>query len=189
MIIVIASQHGAGKSTVTELLSQHFSWLRTLDMGEKFRALAKDKGLSIEEFTRLLTEKPEESDRIDREMDDWQKKEIAKGDIIVNSSVGAMLTEDADLKVLLTCPLNIRAKRVFEGKSRLGDSSFTSVAEVENDLVERDRNDQERYKRLYNFDMFDTDNYDVVIDTGEMTKKEAVQKVMDELKRRNPNAF
>jgi len=188
MIITVASQHGAGKTTVTTLLSERLG-LRLLDMGAKFRALGKEKGMSIEDFVKFLTENPGESDKIDREMDDHQKQEIAAGDIIVNSNVGAMLAENADLKVLLTCPLGVRGRRVFEGKQRLGDSRFTSVGEAEQDLVERDRNDQERYKRLYNFDMFDTNNYGLVIDTGETAKNEVVQKILDELKRRNPNAF
>ena len=125
----------------------------------------------------------------DREMDDFQKKKIEAGGIVVNSNVGAMLAGGAGLKVFLECPLDVRAKRVFQGQRRESDTRFASVEEAKKDLVERDRNDSERYKRLYGFDMFDKSHYDLVLDTSEMAKNEVVQKIMDELKRRNPNAF
>jgi len=63
------------------------------------------------------------------------------------------------------------------------------VEEMEKQLLERDRNDRERYLRLYGFDMFDKSHYDMIIDTSEMGKNEVVHKIVEELKRRAPNAF
>ncbi|MCK4327825.1 MAG: (d)CMP kinase [Candidatus Diapherotrites archaeon] len=189
MIIVVASQHGAGKSTAVNGLLEAFSGMRKLEMGKKFRELAEEKGMTIDEFSKFLASNPAESDRIDREMDDYQKREIAKGNIIVDSSLGAMAAEGADIKVLLTCNAETRAQRVLGGGKRYGDEGAGTVGEMARQLIERDKNDQERYKRLYGFDMFDTGNYDLVVDTGETTKNEVVQKIVDELKRRNPNAF
>ena len=184
MIIVIASQHGAGKTTLMNLLSKRFPQLRVLEMGKKFRELAMKRGMSIEDFSKYLSEHPEESEKIDREMDRWQKEQIEEGDIMINSNLGAMVANNADIKVLLVCPLDVRAKRVFE-KQREGDRKATSIEQVKQNLLERDRSDRERYLRLYNFDMFDKKHYDIILNTAEMTPEEEVETIIKEMKRRS----
>ncbi len=189
MIIVIARQHGAGGTTVMGLLLKRLPGMRKLEMGKKFRVMAKERGMSIDEFSKMLNENPTEAEKVDRAMDSYQKEEVGKGNIIVNSNLGAMVAPNADLKVLLTCDLEVRAKRVLKGGRRFGDSKAETVEEMERQLAERDENDRERYMRLYGFDMFDKSHYDLIIDTSEMAKNEVVQKIIEELKRRAPNAF
>ena len=172
-----------------DLLLKEFPGMRHLEMGKKFRLLAKKRGMTIDVFSKLLNDDPAEAEKIDREMDDYQKKEVGKGDIIVNSNLGAMVAPDADLKVLLVCDLAVRAKRVLAGGVRFGDDRAETQEQMEKQLAERDKNDRERYMRLYGFDMFDKSHYDLVVDTSEMAKNEVVQKIMSEIKRRVPNAF
>lgn len=184
MIIVVASQHGAGKSTAVDGLLKKFPKMRKIEMGKKFRELAEERKMSIDEFSQLLSDNEEESDKVDRVMDEYQKEEVAKSDIIVDSNLGAMVATDADLRVLLVCDAKIRAERVIKGGKRYGDKEATNVETMAYQLDERDKNDSERYKRLYEFDMFDWENYDLVVDTAENTKKEVVQKIVKALKRR-----
>lgn len=189
MIVVIARQHGAGGTTIMNLLLQKLPGMRKLEMGKKFRLLAEERGMTIDEFSELLNKTPAEAEKVDRAMDEYQKKEVEKGNIIVNSNLGAMAAPNADLKVLLVCDLGVRARRVLAGGKRFGDSKAETVEEMKKQLSDRDRNDRERYLRLYGFDMFDKSHYDLIIDTSEMAKNEVVQKIIKELKRRVPNAF
>ncbi len=189
MIITVASNHGAGKSTTVDLLLEALPNMHKVDISRRFRELAAERGMNADDFTEFLTQNADESEQVDREIDEYQKQQIEKGNVIVDSNLGAMLAPKATLKVFLKCDIKKRAKRVFEGGLRYGDKIVETPKQMEKQLETRDKNDQERYKKLYGFDMFNHKHYDLILNSGENTKKEVVQNIMDELKRRNPNAF
>jgi len=178
MIITVASQHGAGKSTAVDLLLKRFPRMRKLEMGAKFRQLAEKHGMTIDDYISWLTKNPKESGRVDREMDEYQKSEIAKGNILVDSNLGALFAPNADVRVLITCPAEVRARRVLADPSRKGDKKAASVSQEASTLKERDENDRKRYLKLYKFDMFDPKNYDVVIDTAKTPKDAVVNRII-----------
>ena len=73
--------------------------------------MAQEHNMTIEEFNTFVEERLE----IDKEIDKRQAEEAKKGNTIVDSNLGAHFI-DADLKVWLTAPLDVRAKRIFTGK-------------------------------------------------------------------------
>ena len=53
-----------------------------------------------------------------------------------------------------------------------------AIAEVK----ERNQNDEDRYKRLYNIDLWNPNNYNLVIDTSERTPEEVLDIILNEFK-------
>lgn len=182
MIVTVASQHGAGKTTLVKTLAEHLPDLRPIVMGDKFRAEAEERSMTIEAFMSFLLQNEKESEIFDRKVDDWLIAELKKGNVIVDSSIGPYLAPKDSLNIFLKCELNERAKRVFEGTPRARDSPVESVDQVKQNLMERDENDQKRYLRLYNYDIFDDDNYVLVIDTTELQSEDVVKMVLEAIK-------
>lgn len=152
MIITISGCIGSGKTTVAKALSRRFG-LRHISAGGVFRAMANEKGLTIEEFTKLAEEDP----RIDREVDARQGEMAKSGDSVIDGRLSGWLV-DADIKIWLKAPLDVRAKRVARRESK---GYERALEETRN----REESEIKRYKELYNIDMHDLTPYNVVIDT------------------------
>lgn len=152
MIITISGCIGSGKTTVARDLSKRFG-LKHISAGGVFRAMAKEKGLTLEEFTKLAEDDP----RIDREVDARQREMAKDDDSVIDGRLSGWLV-DADIKIWLKAPLDVRAKRVARRESK---EYGRALEETRN----REESEIKRYKEMYNIDMHDLTPYNVVIDT------------------------
>lgn len=152
MIITISGCIGSGKTTVARDLSKRFG-LKHISAGGVFRAMAKERGLTLEEFTKLAEDDP----RIDREVDARQREMAKDDDSVIDGRLSGWLV-DADIKIWLKAPLDVRAKRVARRESK---EYGRALEETRN----REESEIKRYKEMYNIDMHDLTPYNVVIDT------------------------
>lgn len=153
MIIAIAGSIGVGKSTVARGLAQRLGY-RYISGGEVFRDLARERGISVVEVNKLAERDP----KLDRELDRRQRELAKAGDCVVESRLSGWMV-DAELKIWLRAPLDVRADRVAH---REGQSLEAARAE----LVERERSEWARYKEYYAIDVDDLSPYHLVIDTS-----------------------
>jgi cytidylate kinase len=122
-----------------------------------FRNLAQERGLALEEVLRRAAE----DDSWDHEVDTRQialARQSEKG-CVLGSRLAIWLLEDAALKVYLYADAQTRVRRIIQREG--GD--FAAVAAF---TAARDKQDSERYKRLYNIDNDDYSPANLVIDTG-----------------------
>ncbi len=152
MIIAIAGQIGVGKSTVARQLAARLGY-RYISGGMVFRELAQARGISVTDVNKLAEQDPS----LDRELDRRQRELAQSGNCVVESRLAGWMV-DADLKLWLRAPVEIRAERVAQ---REGQRLDTARAE----LVERERSEWARYQRLYDIDISDLAPYHVIIDT------------------------
>ena len=152
MIVAIAGPIGVGKSTVAEGLARELGY-RVISGGEVFRDLARERGISVTEVNRLAERDPS----LDRELDRRQAELARAGNCVVESRLAGWMV-DADLKVWLRAPLEVRAARVAR-REGLGNDA------ARDDLVARERSEWARYKASYNIDIDDLTPYHLVIDT------------------------
>ncbi|NOZ76558.1 MAG: AAA family ATPase [Euryarchaeota archaeon] len=152
MIITIGGPIGSGTTTVAGELAARLG-LRHIYAGEIFREMARERGMSLAEFSRYA----EGNEEVDREIDERQKALAAQGDCIVEGRLSAHFV-DADLKVWLTAPLEVRAARVAE---REGQDVETATAQTR----EREASERRRYREIYGIDPWDLSAYDVVMNT------------------------
>jgi len=177
MILTISGLHGTGKSTIGKLVADKLG-IKYYSTGQAFRDLAKEMNLTLEE----LSEYAEKNPGIDEKLDNKIIEIAQKGDIIIDSQLSAYILESiADFKILLTCPLEIRIKRMAQRDKESYDKKLEETNIRENsELV--------RYKKLYNIDLKDEikieELYNLIIDTENLTVDEVLEKILNAIKKK-----
>lgn len=162
MITTIGGPIGSGKTTVSEAIAEKFGFTH-ISAGLIFREMANEKGVTLEEFSKLA----EENHEFDKELDK-QQIELAKKaeNAVIDGRLSGLLI-DADLKVWLKAPLETRARRVSgrEGKDYM---------EALEDIRKRGDSELKRYKEIYDIDLRDLTPYDIVINTDPFSADEVI---------------
>ena len=150
--IAISGKSGCGNTTVSRLVAERLG-LRCINF--TFRNLAAERGISLEEALGQAAL----DDSWDREVDRRQTGLAREdGGCVLGSRLAIWMLEEADLKVYLMARPETRARRIAgrEGGDIESVAAFTA---------ERDRQDRERYLRLYNIDNDDYGFADMAVDT------------------------
>ncbi len=154
MIVTIGGDIGSGKTTVARALAKKFK-MRHISAGEIFRKMAKERGMSLSEFSRLAEKDPNIDEEIDARQVELAKK---RGNAVVDGRLSGMLLK-ADLKIWLRAPLEVRAKRVAE---REGKGYGQALREIK----EREESEIKRYLERYGINMRNLSSYDAVLNTA-----------------------
>ncbi|GHV02199.1 cytidylate kinase [Spirochaetia bacterium] len=153
--IAVSGKSGCGNTTISRMVADALK-LRFINF--TFRSLAEEKNLTLKEVMDLAAK----DDFWDREVDKRQAA-IAReeGGCVLGSRLAIWMLKEADYKVYLRAKPETRAARVLkrEGGSLEEVAAFTS---------ERDRQDRERYLRIYQIDNDLYDFADLIIDTDEL---------------------
>ena len=171
MIIIISGLHGSGKTTIGKLIAQRLN-LKYYSTGQAFRDLAKEMKMTLEEFTKYVEENPD----VDKKLDGKISEIARKGNIIIDSQLSAyILYSIADFKILLTCPLEVRVKRMAERDK-------TSYENKLNETIIREESELERFEKLYRIDLNNVKIYNLILETENLTVEEIVEKIIGLLK-------
>ena len=152
--IAISGKSGCGNSTVSSLVAEELGFEM---INFTFRQLAVEKGLEFRELCDLAMN----DYSYDRELDRRQVQMASGGNCVLGSRLAVWMLEEADLKVFLTASSETRAGRI---KQREGGSP----EEVLSETVQRDMNDSERYRLIYDIDNNDFSFVDLVIKTDRL---------------------
>jgi len=175
MIITIAGMPGSGKSTIAKLLSKELGipWYSVGDLRGK---MALERGMTIDEFNAL----GETEAFTDKEVDDYQQK-LGEGDesFIMDGRLSWHFIPHS-LKVFLDVDADEAARRVFNAPrdDRKDEKTHASVEEVKGAIAARMASDQRRYQKYYGVDFLDRRNYNVVIDTTNLTPAEIASEIL-----------
>ncbi len=167
MIITIGGAVGSGKTTVAKALAKRFG-LRHISAGEVFREMAKEKGMTLQEFSKYA----ENNHEIDKELDRRQIELARQGNAVIDGRLTGWLI-DADVKIWLTAPLEVRAKRVEKRENK----SFQTALEETRD---REESEAKRYKEIYNIEISDMSPYDIVLNT-QLWNAESVIEIIEKM--------
>jgi cytidylate kinase len=153
--IAVSGKSGCGNTTVSKIVAESLG-LRFINF--TFRTLAEEKGLSLLE----VLERAAGDDTWDRELDGRQVTLARQeGGCVLGSRLAIWMLKEADLKVYLRAKPLTRARRILKREG--GD--FEKVAAF---TEERDKQDRERYIRIYQIDNDDYAFADLIIDTDEI---------------------
>ena len=133
MIITIGGLAGTGTTTAAQLLSEKMG-IDYISAGYVFREMAREHNMSVLEFSAFA----EGNDDIDKEIDKRQA-ELAKSadNLIVEGRLSAYFVE-ADLKLWLVTPFDIRSSRIAERESK-------SVDVASEEIISREKSEALRY--------------------------------------------
>ena len=177
MLITMWWKAWSGKGTVSKLLAKEL-WYEIVSIWDMKRKLAAEMWINIIEFNKMWDD-PEKSAEFDLKYEEYQKSLKLTDNIILDSRLGFYAQPKA-FKILLDVDEEIAWERIFKAK-RETDKNTTKKQAI-NEVKERNSSDESRYQKLYNVDLWNPNNYNLVIDTSERTPEEVLQIILEEYK-------
>ncbi len=179
-IISFNGDHGSGKSTVAKKLADKLGYERFY-MGKIFRQMAQKHDMSYADFLELLKKDSSYDKKVDKYVIQLGKE---KNNFIIESRTAWHFIPNS-FKIYLQVDPEEGAKRMFtdyqkQVELRKAESSkVKTIEDIKKVSKNRKDSDDARYKKLYNIDPNDMGQYDLVVDTTNLTKKEVFDKIYD----------
>ncbi len=175
-IITIAGKPGSGKSTTSKKVAAELGYMH-FSSGDLFRAIAKERGIDVYEIN-VLAETEKEIDRqVDKRLQEMGQTEH---DLIIDSRMAWHWMPDS-FKVYLDLDVNDAAERILKhaDPKRLEAEHIPDTVEAyAHQLQRRLDSESKRYFDLYGVNPYDTNNYDLVIDTKINNIQEVTEKIL-----------
>jgi cytidylate kinase len=152
MIITVGGFAGSGTTTLCRAIAQYFA-LTHVYAGQIFRDMAAERGLTVQEFSKIA----ETDETIDLQIDEEQQMRAVDGSV-VEGRITAFLV-DANVKIWLKAPLPIRAQRISLREQ-------ISVEESLQKIKTREASEKKRYLQYYQIDVDDLSVYDLILNTA-----------------------
>ena len=171
MIITIGGLAGTGTTTAAELISKQLD-IPYISAGYIFREMAAERGMSVLEFSEFA----EGNNDIDKEIDKRQaeKAKLAEN-LIIEGRLSAYFVDNADLRIWLITPFDVRSKRISERESK-------SVDVAKNEIIIREKSEALRYMEIHNIDINNMDIYDLIINTDSFNPESVSEIIIQTLK-------
>ncbi|MDR1836083.1 MAG: AAA family ATPase [Treponema sp.] len=166
MKIAISGRSGCGNTTVSKMVADNLG-LHFVNF--TFRSLAQERALDFKTVLELAAA----DDSWDREVDSRQVELARKeGGCVLGSRLAIWMLKEADLKVYLNANPQTRAKRIVKREG----GSFEEVAAF---TEERDRQDHDRYLRIYGINTDDYNFADLIIETDSLSPQEIMDRIIE----------
>ena len=133
-------------------------------------------GMDITSFNLYVEKHPEIDKKIEYSATEYAK---THDNFIIDARLGWYAVPES-FKVYLKVDINEAAKRAFNDQKRKSSENFNTLEEQKQDLQKRYRLENERYYKLYNIRKEDESNYDIVIDTTNMTAQDVSNIIIKE---------
>lgn len=174
MIITISGTPGAGKTTTAEKLAKKLRH-RRYSLGLIRRAMARERGLTLEEFNTL----GEKKDFTDRSVDQWQAKQGKKLKNGIFEGRTSFHFIPHSYKIFLQAEIPVAAKRIKHDRAahRRFEANWSDIHSVETALRRRMRSDSRRYRKYYGLNIYDRGHYDLVLDTTRLKPSQVVSRI------------
>ncbi|MFA5133425.1 MAG: cytidylate kinase family protein [Patescibacteria group bacterium] len=176
MKITITGMPGSGKTSVGKELAKNLG-LDFFSIGDFRGKMAMDRGITIEELNRI----GETEDWTDKEADDYQKKYgETHENFIVEGRLAFYFIPDS-IKIFLDVDLRKAAERVWRDP-RPDEKKRASVEDEMQAIINRIESDKKRYLKYYGVDPHDKKQFDIVIDTTDISREETLEKLKEKIK-------
>ncbi len=177
-IISLGGELASGKGTTSRVLMKRLNY-GIYRNGDYFRELAKNMNMDVTTFNIYVENHPE----IDRQIEN-SAAEYAKthDNFIIDARLGWYAVPES-FKVYLKVDLEVAARRAFFDEARKDSEKFNTLEEQKADIQKRYKLENERYWQLYQVRKEDESNYDLVIDTTELTGEETADIIEKEYKK------
>lgn len=181
-IIAVSGRIASGSTTLAKQLAVHLGW-KHIEGGEIFWEAIREKMQLSAKDTNL---RPDEEDVLF----DTQLKKILLADkeIILETKLAGFNAQGIAgvFKILVICENREGEDQAQIRVDRLVNREGVSVEKAKEEVVEREKNDLEKWQHLYangdtNWAYYNKQYYDLVINTFELNKEEALQTTLKAL--------
>ena len=192
-IITLSGDPGSGKSTVRKALQTIFEEqgkkVRVYCVGDIFRKLAEDRGMTVIEFSKMLEEKNTSVDeQLDKAVAEYGEKIQSENNpekIYIIDSRMAWNTIPSAYKVRLTVTNQIAGERIFKDKTRGEEDKYSTIKEAICATKARKESARKRYLELYGKDITLDENFDININTAFVTPEEIASTIISNMNLEN----
>ncbi len=178
MIISIGGTQGSGKSTIAKMIAEKLNWPRYY-MGEIRREAAKKMGLTLAEYNKLGEKDPSTDLEVDKLQEELGK---TKDDFIIEGRTSWHFIPHS-LKIYLDVKDEVGAQRIFKNlktnSKRNEDKNLDTVEDVLRSTRARQESDNKRYKKYFNINVHNKNNYDFYLDTSDLKIEEVFNKTFE----------
>ena len=178
MFIAINGQLGSGKSEICRRLNKYYGY-DVFCTGDIQRKFAEELGISTLELNEKAKSDFSFDYAIDKALVEYAEKNRGKN-VIFDSRMAWHFVKSAFKIHLLISPF-IAADRVF-GKRKSVAEDYSTKEETMRELIQRRMVENERYAMVYNVQMGDYNNYNLLLDTSTLTPDETCKIIIDESK-------
>lgn len=167
-IIALSGSPGSGKSTIAKKLAAKLGYER-ISMGDLRRQLARQRGMTLEEFNRWSETHPEGDTDADQL---WRQLAVSGRTGIIAEGRMAPYFFGRAIKVFLELEPAEAATRIWSRwqhthADRNEGAAIHSHADLAQSLHRRIKSDEKRYGQYYpDFDVFNPGNYDLWINVA-----------------------
>jgi cytidylate kinase len=175
-IITIAGKPGSGKSTTSKGVAAKLQY-RHFSSGDLFRSIAADRGLDVKSANQQAEKESSIDDLVDQRLQDMGRTE---SDIVIDSRTAWHWMPNS-FKVYLDLDLHVAAKRIIlasDERQSANEYIPEDHEEYVKELQERLDSEARRYESLYGINPYDTQNYDLVVDTSQYSIDEVVDQIV-----------
>jgi len=174
-IIAITGNIAGGKSKVTRKIATKLG-MDTYYASDRFRKLARENNMDLATFNAFI----ENNSEIDREIDTEMSEYInSHNNLVVDARLAWHFAKDA-FKVCIKVDLDVAANRLVKDvANRNIEERYETVDTAKIAIIKRERYERERYIREYGVDILDYSNYDLVIDSTNMSTDEIADMIID----------
>lgn len=178
MIITISGKPCTGKSTLTKILSEKYGF-EVIRAGEYFKSIARSMGIDITELSNS-----NKIIEIDYKVDDELKKvyNTRLNDNLIIESRTAWSFMPKAFNVFLTVSEDVMASRLFNSERSVLERG-ANIEEAKQKVISRYNGDNARYKKIYNIECDNLNNYTFVLDNSNLTPEESVEIIYKEYKK------
>lgn len=166
--ITITGDPGSGKTTFARNVSARTGY-ELITTGNIFRDLARQKGVSIS----ALNELAETQEELDHKVDNYVMALNKKTEHLVLDSRMAWHFVENTLKIRLAVDPDVAAERIFKDTAR-GAEEKMSEQDAIKEVERRRQSEIHRYRALYQVDISDDSNFDLVINTSRKTEEDVM---------------
>ena len=172
--ISITGEIGSGKTTVAIALSKKMD-MEYFSTGNFQRELAKQYGVNTLELNYIANKDTKIDATIDGKLIEINKQDLP---YVLDSRLAWHFVPNS-FKVYLQVEPEIAATRILGDFMRTSDPHQKNKEEIIVNINERRRVEEERFQKVYHVHCHDYNNYDLVINTGEMSVSEITDTIVD----------
>jgi len=182
MIITISGTPGSGKSTAAEMLAKKLKAER-IYVGGIRRELAREKGMTLQELNVYAATHPETDVDVDKIAATKARELEKKGAIVIVEGRTQFHFLPESIKIFMKVKPEEGAKRIWKdlqnkaAQEKRNEGNISSFEAMKKRIYEREEEDAARYKKYYDIDHRKESQYDLVIDTTDLTPEDAVEKI------------
>jgi predicted cytidylate kinase len=176
MIITIGGNQGAGKTTLAKKLSEKLNY-KFISIGDLKGEISKERGITIDELNEIGKKEKWIHEEFDKKTIEIGK---TRNNFIVEGWLAFYFIPNSK-KIFLEVDPKIGAKRIFEDQ-RPDEHKCKNVDETENQLKKRLEITNEQFKKYYGVNFLDKKNYDIIINTTNLSIDKMVDLAIKKLK-------